>query len=277
MGLTIVDTPPASSNLAALYSLAATPSGSDLDVTWTLPPGCPGADYKLDLWLTSPLSSGRKPKIQDAKHLLFTNAEDLAVNTGALYTGSYGVFARTISEASGLTSPWSLALSTIGAPGILSQGPNFPLSALDTGSTGFEWFNSMSARFADLTYATCTIPLNEIGNVLLFTHFGFAIPSSSTILGLVFEPLLYTDLTTQLYAQLYLSDSPIGDPSYYLVDPAAPAFLVFGSDVDLWSYSLTPSVVNDVSFGVGLSVQEFGLGDVNVYVDAARVTTFYST
>jgi hypothetical protein len=71
-------------------------------------PGDPGWDYFLDLWLTKPLSAGRKPKIQDAVHHSYNGGEDGTIigTSPIVETGLYGLYFRLFDYYSGVRSTW---------------------------------------------------------------------------------------------------------------------------------------------------------------------------
>jgi len=277
MGLAIVDTPPSNTNSAPVYSLAATPAASSFDVTWTLPAGVTAADYQLDLWLTKPLSSGRKPKIQDAKHLLYVDAEDLAVNTGDLYTGSYGVFARTIREASGMVSPWSLALATIGAPGVLSQGPLYCHLGFDVPDTGATWLGTQNIYDADADSATVDFHVFTYADFLRATDFRFTIPPSATLLGITVDMLVQADFDFLGYFTYVYNSTPRGDGQPYSYIAPGWQWITVGGDDNLWEATPLVAEVNSPLFGFDLWSEASDALEAEIELDALRATIWYST
>src|ERR1035438_2919605 len=72
-----------------------------------------------------------------------------------------------------------------------SQGPDTGSIFVNDVSIGtFAWLNPGNAQYADGTYATCPLSEstnNSISNYLKATGFGFMIPTSATICGIIVE------------------------------------------------------------------------------------------
>lgn len=277
IGSTIVSTPPVLKNTSPCFSLLSTPSGSTLDVTWTLPPGCPAADYQLDLWLTKPLSAGRNPKIQDAKHILYVDAEDLTVNTGYLFDGSYGVFARTIREDSGLVSPWALATSTIGAPGILTQGPLYCHLGSDLPDSGAIWLSPENIYAADLESATVDFHVFSYADLLRATDFRFTIPPAATLLGITLDALIQADLDFIGYFTFVYNGSPRGDNQDFTYIAPGWQWITLGGDDYLWEAAPSVAEINSALFGFDLYVEQSNSNESEIELNAIRSTIWYST
>jgi hypothetical protein len=277
MGYAIVDDPPYIPNATPLQSLAAAPDADHLDLSWTLPAGAVAADLQADIWLTQPLSSGRFPKIQDAKHYAYAPSEDLAYATADLYTGTYGAFIRTIREDSGLASPFLLAIAAIGAAGVLTQGPLYPSLGEHVPGADTNWVNPTRIYFADSLSASATLPPGEFSDILNASLFHFAIPGAATILGLVVDVLAQQDTQSQLYAQLSTLAVPFGDQLDISVTNTSFEWITLGGDDNLWGFALTPAIINAPYFGVGLKAAETAYDYSEFLIDTVRITVFYST
>lgn len=111
-------------------------------------------------------------------------------------------------------------------------------------------------------------------------NFGFNIPSNATILGAVIGFQVYgQSATTGTVAQvaLWQTGAQIGTAK----SPATPinAFpavtpVTYGSAGDLWGASLTPSIVNDPSFGFAVSI---AADSVRVFLFGPFTVTVYYT
>lgn len=111
-------------------------------------------------------------------------------------------------------------------------------------------------------------------------NFGFNIPSSATILGVVIGFQVYgQSTTTGTVAQvaLWQSGSQLGTAK----SPATPinAFPAvtpesYGSAGDVWGASLTPSIVNDPTFGFAISI---AADSVRVFLFGPFTVTVYYT
>ena len=277
MGYSIVDTPPYIPNQYPLYTLTAVPDTDHIDLTWTLPPGASAADFKADIWLTFPLSAGRQPKIQDAKHYSYAPAEDLAYATGELFDGTYGVFVRTIREDSGLASPFVLDTAQIGAPGILSQGPLYCHLGVDVPDTGATWLSPENIYEADADSATTDFHVFTYADFLRATDFRFTIPPTATLLGITLDMLIRGDLDFIGYLAFVYNGSQRGDTQEFTFTAPAWQWLTLGADDSLWEAAPLVAEVNSSLFGFDLYVEQSNTNDSEIEVDAIRSTVWYST
>lgn len=107
--------------------------------------------------------------------------------------------------------------------------------------------------------------------------FNFNVPSDAVILGVQFGFGAYSQSSTTATiagVSLFYLGSAIGTT----VDPGTNFIttfqnLTFGISTDLWGYALTPAIVNDPSFGFGISAQ---LSNIRVFFQAPyTMTVFY--
>lgn len=113
---------------------------------------------------------------------------------------------------------------------------------------------------------------------LVFSKFGFTVPSSATILGVTVSAVLVSQgPTTGTLSQvaLYYTNSPLGTiktPSTNFT--TTPTMQSYGSAGDDWGAALTPAIVNDPSFGFAMAAnadaQRLFIGQ------AFQVTVYYT-
>lgn len=277
MGYTIVDAPPSIPNSHPLQTFIASADIDHIDVDWTLPPGAVGADLKVDIWITMPLSAGRVPKIQDAKHLAYVDAEDTAYATGELYDGSYGIFARSIREDSGLASPFVLATARIGAAGVLSQGPLYCHLGVDVPDTGAIWLNPENIYAADSSSAIVDFHEFTYADVLRATDFRFGIPAAATLLGITVDMLVQASLDFIGYFTFVYNSTPRGDAQFYTYIAPGWQWITVGGDDFLWEAAPLVTEVNSPLFGFDLWSEASDTLEAEVELDAIRATIWYST
>ena len=168
-----------------------------------------------------------------------------------------------------------------------SQGPLYPLTAAGEAVSpeNAEAWNSVNFIKAD-DGSTCnitasTFDTNDISNRLKGTNFGFTIPAGATIDGIVVE--------------IEKSDNNIGsavDNRVQLLDaagalvgsnkadtatnwPNSLTITTYGGTTDKWAASPTPTMVNDVDFGVVMSGKATS-NNTDIFVDFIRMTVYYT-
>lgn len=151
------------------------------------------------------------------------------------------------------------------------------------------WSNPSYAKTADGNYAAVAPYVGSeeglTSETLLATDFGFEIPESASITGIIVELLRKGNSGTggvrDYTMYLYSGGSPIGDNKADMPGGkwiGTPVTHVYGSSDDLWGASPTPAMLNAPDFGVGLRIYvpyEYGSG--TAYVDAFSVLVYYST
>jgi hypothetical protein len=277
IGLDIIDTPPLRSNQWPVATLDTTTDEDQVVVTWSLPAGAPDTDLIVDIWLTTRMSPGRKPKIEDAKHYAYVPAEDGTYTTGSLQAGHYGVYARVIDETTGLASPWILSEITIPSGGAASQGPYTPDSGQTLNTNLNIWANPDRITAIDDSTAHSIIPESESSDDLLGTDYDFAIPVGATITGILVEVRIRVDDDGTLNGTLYREGSPVGDTKQSAITPNGLSWYSLGGAADLWGTTWTPAQINAAGFGAICNVANDGSEENDAYVDAYRVTVHYTT
>jgi len=143
------------------------------------------------------------------------------------------------------------------------------------------WSNPNNAKVSDGIYSE----VNDIGgfnvsHYLKATNFGFSIPSGATINGILVEiERKESNARDNLYdneVKIVKADGSIGTTNKKLVAEwsTTEGYYSYGSSSDLWNESWDSSKINDVDFGVVLSIN---IGtDGYAYVDHIRITVYYT-
>jgi hypothetical protein len=140
------------------------------------------------------------------------------------------------------------------------------------------WADATNATSSNNTYASFTADNTRNSNYLFATNFGFAIPSTATILGVAVQIERYNAFSTGADAYVYLvkdgevagnNKAKSGDWS------GVEADFTYGGSDDLWGLNLDPGDINATNFGVALSVQT-GLDPI-MRVDHIRIAVTYTT
>jgi hypothetical protein len=164
-----------------------------------------------------------------------------------------------------------------------SQGPNFPTSA--TGNTNavgggtLAWTNPQNIEAADGAFATVFIGGSGNCDDLIGTGFGFLIPATATINGILAE-VNYRDTAglqiVEAFVKLLKAGSAVGNnKSTFAFLPTTATTVSYGGSADLWGTTWTPSDINAANFGIAL-VYAGGAGPDNAEVDFARITVFFT-
>lgn len=163
-----------------------------------------------------------------------------------------------------------------------SQGPNFPTSA--TGNTGViggggkVWVNPTNIEANDSLSAVVTfIGAQATSDDLIGTGFGFSIPSTATINGILLE--ISTNSTNgncgDSHVRLLKGGSPAGSDKATGTFFLSSAIFSYGGASDLWGTTWLPSDVNAANFGAGLVVGCTTTPD-SAQIDFFRITVFYT-
>jgi hypothetical protein len=132
------------------------------------------------------------------------------------------------------------------------------------------WWETVNggAQWRTTGFATSGSYITPI-NSFIAQGFGFSLPTNAVILGVqvVFGTVAqFTTGANIVGASLFYNGAAIGTTR----DPATPFLTItqtqtYGLSNDTWGATLTPAIVNDPSFGFGLSVQ---LYNQRVFIDA---------
>lgn len=113
--------------------------------------------------------------------------------------------------------------------------------------------NPSNAQLSDNSYATSVLLITQISNYLKATNFNFNIPSDATINGITVSVERSSntlngthDSSVKLVKGGVISGNDKASGSTW---PTSDAVATYGSATDLWGLTLTPSDVNDSTFG----------------------------
>ena len=172
-----------------------------------------------------------------------------------------------------------------------SQGPNNPSSAMSLPApNGAPWNTPMNVFASDGSTASSILAAfpSCAGNSCYYTvgltatGFGFSIPLTATITGIVAEvqrrninnPVIVKDSTVKLLkAGFPVTTNHAGSAQWTL----SLIYASYGSASDLWGATWTPTDINNANFGVYFTVRDTGSGSPGApQVDHIRLTVYYS-
>lgn len=154
---------------------------------------------------------------------------------------------------------------------------------VDNVSTGtVAWTNPQRVvGITNAIYATVGLD-NQVSHYLYATNYGFNIPISATINGIVVSPTrkcsnsgnLSRDNNLRLVTNgvINVTDRATTTP-YTLTDVTED----HGGVADTWGIALSPDMVNSTGFGVAFASYKIAPGSgVTISVDAIRITVYYT-
>jgi hypothetical protein len=162
-----------------------------------------------------------------------------------------------------------------------TAGPNSPGGATASG-TGNSWTSPTNVFTSNGVFASVFVSAAGTSNQLQVTNFGFAIPTGSTINGIMIETQNQSPNPSQLGILVQLLkggaaagvSKSLGQPNAY---PNTEAFVTFGNSTDLWSGTWAPADINNAGFGVQQQALEVtGLAGATANVDFVRITITYT-
>lgn len=163
-------------------------------------------------------------------------------------------------------------------PGTGTNTPaTFPAGASSLGAP--VWNNPGNIRVDDGVSATCLVTAFNTSAQLLASNFGFAIPLTATITGVLVEiKRAQTAGAGSLIDQLVrLTKAGVAGGTNHAAGawPGALTYQSYGGSTDLWGLTLAPADINNSGFGVQLTADETGGASATAAVDAIRVTIYY--
>lgn len=176
-------------------------------------------------------------------------------------------------------------------PTTVTRSPTVVVSSAEAGAGPLPWSGPANAAASDNAYATAFTDAVEATRYLKATGFGFAVPSSATILGVQVEIERSTNLSVRdavvrllragliVGANKALTAPPGGTaPSLW---PGVDAYQSYGGAADLWAEAWTPAEINAGEFGLVLSALVEGIETPEVFrtsyafVDHMRISVTY--
>lgn len=161
------------------------------------------------------------------------------------------------------------------APGSVDQ--------LDKGGSTVEWTNinnvlAQDGNTADVTFTNGTSP-GDSDWLRTYNYDFSAIPNDATITGVVanvWARVSISDFIAPGFSLLSTARDPIGNVKFITSFSGTNSLRTTGNSTDLWGNSLTPSIVKDVDFGIGV----FANSDEDyedVWLDSITLTVYYNT
>jgi hypothetical protein len=196
-----------------------------------------------------------------------------------LYIGNPGFSKKWDTGFPQGTTNWGIAVGSVNN----ASGPN----AVGTGANvqGATWLNpgnitAQDGAFAGFALAGFAGGTTVAGQYLAGTNCGFALASTSTILGILVEVKGQVDVTPgNPPPQIIVNLTKDGVNTIGVGRTAFPtttnAFMSFGGTSDLWGTNWTSNDINSVNFGALLSVAlSFTGATVSFSIDFVRITIF---
>jgi hypothetical protein len=160
-----------------------------------------------------------------------------------------------------------------------SQGPRSAGNGALISGPDVNWSSPGNITASDNAYATAALT-NNLSDYLAATQFGFSIPASATIDGVLVEIENSETASEATFDRVYLTkngSSSVGSNRAGGVPiGSSDAYDSFGGASDLWGTSLTPAEVNASTFGVLIAVRDNNAGSTTVRIDHVRMTITYT-
>lgn len=169
-----------------------------------------------------------------------------------------------------------------------SEGPNYPSSGANNTAVGTQaWSSTGNVTAADgsAAQASGVLGATRVTNYLVATAYGFAIPSTATIDGIVVE--IYrrgvatggTSASNDSAVRLWSGGATYGTANRAAGTLYTGSFVLatYGGASDLWGATPTPATINASGFGAALASNiQVTSGSHAVQVDYVRVTVYYT-
>jgi hypothetical protein len=162
-------------------------------------------------------------------------------------------------------------------------GPLYAGTATSGSGASGAWTTPSNATGVDdASYASGNISTGgSQTNNLLLTNFGFNIPATAIIDGVVVEFKRYgtnaQTMSIQLLKAGVLAGTGHGINDYSDIwPPTTAAYVTYGSSNSLWGTTWTPTDINNTNFGVAISALNTH-GGGTAFVDAVRITVYWHT
>ena len=173
-----------------------------------------------------------------------------------------------------------------------SQGPNSPTVANSMPTPNGSIWNTPNNVFisdGNTASALLTAYPSCAGNNCFYSQplrsagYGFAIPGTATIVGIVAEvqrrninnPVTVKDSTVKIMK----AGIPVGtNHASFAAWTLTLTYASYGSPTDLWGTTWTPAQINNANFGLYFTVRDTGSGQPGApQVDHIRITVYYNT
>jgi len=160
------------------------------------------------------------------------------------------------------------------------QSTKSPTAVEDDASTGEKkWENVGNAKASDNTYATCELAKYEVSHWLKTTGFGFTLPTTALIAGIVVsvERQGSAAFAIEDWGVSLVKGGAIGWSWHLSTErwPTSDAAKIYGTSHDLWGQEWSASDINASNFGVAVAAQSVNAAAV-AKVDAVTITVYYT-
>jgi len=204
-----------------------------------------------------------KSRIQISTARTIVGTSRIGLVTAKTLSGVSRITIKTTKTETGTSRITTTATKTTTGTASISSasvGPDAPATAVSDPAVGsVAWMNPTYAEASDGSYATATLTLTP-SEYLKLTNFGFAIPTGSTINGIVVEVQranIGSGTVIDNAIRIVKSDGSIGttDKSSATAWPSSEAYATYGGAGDLWGETWTATDINNSNFGVAISAQ----------------------
>lgn len=160
-----------------------------------------------------------------------------------------------------------------------TQGPRFPSAASDLGDGQSTWSNTGNVYAQDGNSASTFVPVatkgGSISDTLYISHFGFSLPATAAVQGILVEAYGSGNATVNIYKNGTIVGTPYG--TGFTNTMSGTGYVPFGSSTSLWGGTYTGADINNAAFGVGfIGNNSSSNNGVTVSIDAVRVTVYYA-
>lgn len=158
-----------------------------------------------------------------------------------------------------------------------AYGPNNPGTAATVAAGGVAWTTPNNALVSDGAFATDTGNASSTGDNLQLTNYGFAVPSSAVITGVLVQIQEQSSNTNTKNSTVQLIKGGVAGGTNLGSATAIPStlqYVSFGGSTNLWGNTLAPSDVNASNFGVQLQVNPIAATTWQASIDVIIITIF---
>lgn len=173
------------------------------------------------------------------------------------------------------------AVATITSPSLKMLGG---VNTIDHYLGGKDWVNATVPVLSETpnNQATVTLAVGaDQSDYLVANTFGFNIPASKTIDGILFQVKCSASVTGVLSdrANIQKAGSYAADASYYstAVYPGYPTFGIvnYGGPTEMFGNTWTPAEINDAGFGIQLWTEKAGGASSILYIDVIQCSVYF--
>ena len=151
------------------------------------------------------------------------------------------------------------------------------------------WTTPSNATALDGTYTTAALN-GSTSHYLKCTNYGFAVPTNGIVIGVEVMVYARTDDVAGAVDTVFTNVRLVDSSDVFVgINQAAsevalknsgsgtsdPFSFFFGGSGDTWGTLLTPAIVNDADFGVGIAVRETLSSAETVGIDVVAMTVYY--